>query len=300
MVQEMEKGHTEGTVVRLDRETTKRTKFWTPVFLIPKKESSKVRLISDMRTLNNCFQCPKHQPDTWKTVLQLLQSQQFLWGLTLDLRSWFHHLALHRRSQRWVRYQVHHQAYQQIALPFGLKCSPFWSHRLSHPILKYLRSQGITLVWYVDDILLLGTSKEQVESQAAQVVQLLTKLGIQVNVGKSLHQATQTPTYLGTSINLPTRQVLPLQHKLAIAIKQVKRLSKAKTFVPRYAAQAAGTLLDLAKGMTNLRGLYKVLMSLAGRAAQATKVLRHCSTTKAWMLSTPKPPSLPLLFHSIL
>ena len=146
LLQVMEEYRSEGTVARLPKAISQRTKFWTPAFIIPKKYSSKVRLISDMRTLNNCFQCPRHQPDTWKTVLQLLQSQQFLWGLTLDLRSWFHHLALHPSSQRWVRYQIGPHAFQQIALPFGLKCSPFWSHRLSHPILKLLREQGITLV----------------------------------------------------------------------------------------------------------------------------------------------------------
>ena len=48
------------------------------------------------------------------------------------------------------------------ALPFRLASSPYWAHRLSKPILQWARAQKLTLVWYVDDVLILGKSAQEV------------------------------------------------------------------------------------------------------------------------------------------
>ena len=52
------------------------------------------------------------------------------------------------------------------ALPFGLASSPYWAHWLGKPILEWARAQKLTFVWYVDDILLLGKSAQEVETAA--------------------------------------------------------------------------------------------------------------------------------------
>ena len=76
-----------------------------------------------------------------------------------------------------------------------------------------MAERGIIHVWYVDDILLLGTSEAEVEHKAAAVVQQFTKVGIQVNAQKSSTQASQQLTDLGQILDLETNKVRPHPEK---------------------------------------------------------------------------------------
>ena len=148
----------QGVLKKLSAEEKSRTKHWVPIFPRPKKDPSEIRIITDLRELNTCFQTPKHRAETWKNVLQTLENRELTWGITLDLKSWFHHLELHPKIQRWMRIQVGEQAYQMTAMPFGWTMSPWWSNKLSKPIRKWLNRREWPFCWWVDDILLLGTS----------------------------------------------------------------------------------------------------------------------------------------------
>ena len=87
------------------RELTKeeRTRFWIPTFGREKKDSHKVRLITDLRQLNTCHQVRKHKAKTWQNVLQTVSDTKLRWGVTLDIKSYYHHLQLHPDIQRWMR-----------------------------------------------------------------------------------------------------------------------------------------------------------------------------------------------------
>ena len=64
------------------------TNYWVPVFGREKKDSEKVRLITDLRDLNNCHNIQQHKPQTWKQVVELTQDQSLTWGVTLDLKAY--------------------------------------------------------------------------------------------------------------------------------------------------------------------------------------------------------------------
>ena len=105
-------------------------------------------------------------------------------------------------------------AWRAAALPFGLASSPYWAERLAQPIIQHLRSMGMTLVWYVDDLLLLGSTKEQVEGYAAYTLSLLTKLGIAVSQKKTMREAKQEVRYLGHTLDLRGYRVRAFPEKL--------------------------------------------------------------------------------------
>ena len=79
------------------------------------------------------------------------------------MANWFHHLALSNKARRWARFKFQGRDYEMTALPFGLASSPYLAHRLSKPILEWARAQKLTLVWYVDDVLILDKSAHEVE-----------------------------------------------------------------------------------------------------------------------------------------
>jgi len=74
----------------------------------------------------------------------------------------FLHLGLHPSAGRWTGIKKEMGNFQWTDLPFGLILSPYWTCRLDQVVGNTLRSQGVHLIWYVDDIRLLGDSQKSV------------------------------------------------------------------------------------------------------------------------------------------
>ena len=153
------------------------------------------------------------------------------------------------------------------ALPFGLQCSPYWTHKLARPLISYLRNLGVKLVWYVDDILILGTCPADVRSSLATAVRLFNDVGVQVNWTKSTPTPTQRLEYLGQILDLGRGLLHPPEAKLRATRGLARKTRRSKTATPARLASIAGQVLDLAKTCINLHGLPKALMAMAGRMA---------------------------------
>ena len=164
----------EGAIRGLTSDEAARTRYWVPIFPREKAHSDKIRIIHNLRELNCCHQVPRHRSEN---VLRTLQSGTHQWALTMDLKSWFHHLRMHPKLGRWMRFQHQGTPYQLVAMPFGWAMSPWWANKLSKPIRRWLNQRGWPHCWWVDDILLLGRSREEVESRAVALIDLLTQLG---------------------------------------------------------------------------------------------------------------------------
>lgn len=290
----------QGVVERLPPKKIKTTNHWIPVRPLPKRQGGS-RLISAFCELNKHYSCPKFCPDSWRSVVTLAEDPTFTVGVTLDLKSWFHHLALSPKAQRWARFQTSadqnslHTGFKMTAMPFGLKSSPIWAHRLARPIIQWARNQGMHLVWYVDDILLLGRSEAQLLQDLTDLIEMLTYLGVQVNTSKSHLKPTHKLEFLGHILDLRAKLFLPVKDKIRQAQSSVKRCLKGNTIVPRFLASAAGKVLDLAKSIANLHGLPKALMRAAALAVAATqKKQPGIAIQKAWSLSAKKPAKLRL------
>ena len=278
-----------GVARPLTQVETQTTKCWVQTFGREKPNSSKVRIITNLKPLNQCFRVDNFRSDHWGTVLQTLQNHPHChWGVTLDLKDWFFHLGLHPQTQRWIRVKGRKQSIQMLALPFGLQSSPFWSHRLSKVILQHLRGLGFVLCWYVDDILLLGESHHHVMSCLMYVLQLLTQLGLRVNFAKSHLIPTQSLIYLGQVIHLAHRSVSSVPLKAQGCRFMAHKVTSGNTVRPCNVASLAGKLLDLQKGAINLVGLPRLLMRQAGKLAKWGwyKVISKPPMLKALLLQT--------------
>ena len=283
----------QGVMRKLTSAEMQRTRFWIPIFAIPKKGTDAIRVITDMRDLNACHDVQKHRAENWTQVLQVLNDRRWAWAITLDLKSWFHHLAMHPKMQRWMRIRVGNQGYQILGMPFGWSMSPYWAHRLARPVREWLHQQGWPHCWWVDDILLLGSSAGEVESRAVQLIDKLTKLGLQVNVKKSMTKAAQKVSYLGHQLDFTTNQIQPEPEKQATTLQAVRKALKGNNFVPTHLASLAGNLLDAQRSNAALHGLPQQLMRAAGRGVHINyQVWPLCTTHMAWQKPVPKTHSL--------
>ena len=89
----------EGAFRHLPKEKTSSTKYWVPVFGEPKKDES-LRLINNFKGLSKWFSNNKCDMDNGTTLRNALRNQALRCGLTLDLKSWFHHLTVHPANRR--------------------------------------------------------------------------------------------------------------------------------------------------------------------------------------------------------
>ena len=62
------------------------TRCWTAIFPRPKKESGKIRVITDMRPLNRCTQVPKHRAARWTDLLDTIRHHESRWAISFDLK----------------------------------------------------------------------------------------------------------------------------------------------------------------------------------------------------------------------
>eukprot|EP01012_Entosiphon_sulcatum_P046348 TRINITY_DN6222_c0_g1_i4.p1 TRINITY_DN6222_c0_g1~~TRINITY_DN6222_c0_g1_i4.p1 ORF type:complete len:774 (+),score=36.90 TRINITY_DN6222_c0_g1_i4:657-2978(+) len=250
-----------GVLRQLSREEVRRTRTWTPTFAVPKKDSEKVRMVTDLRALNQCTSTPAFKQASWKDVLLLLGRARGQYMAKLDLEEYFFHLAVSEETGRWIRIRP---CWEMRGLPFGLESSPYWSARLARPVIHHLQSAGVTLVWYVDDILVVAPTEVKLISDLALIISTLNRLGFAVNMKKSVLQPTQKVEYLGLVIESDRNRVTLTTAKMAELRKETNRLINRQCCSAKALAKIAGQLQYYTKGHGALMGWPRFLMREAG------------------------------------
>ena len=174
-------------------------------------------------------------------------------------------------------------------MPFGWNLSSLWYHLLEQPVRAWIQQQGIQLAWFVDDILILGRSKEETKLNTAKVIRLFNSLGLKINMSKSQTTPTQQIEYLGQLIDLQNNHVAPLEPKRMAAQRATARFLQGHKIPPKFLAKVAGILLDQLKGNPALHSVPQQLMQWAAKLAASNK---NMSPAKAWSLPTLKHPNL--------
>ena len=117
----------------------------------------------------------------------------------LDLKDAYLSVPIHADSQKFLRFIWKDKTYQFQALPFGLNIAPRVFTRLLKPVAAFLRKRGVRLVIYLDNILIIGSSVEEIRQFTE--MSLLESLGFIINKEKSIFTPTQIITFLGFTIN---------------------------------------------------------------------------------------------------
>jgi hypothetical protein len=91
--------------------------------------------------------------------------------------------------------------YEFQCLAFGLSSAPWIFTKILKPIVSFLRKNGLRLIIYLDDILILNSSAEGAERDYLFTVSILENCGFLINVDKSVGAPSQTMEYLGLVID---------------------------------------------------------------------------------------------------
>ncbi len=173
--------------------------FYSRYFLVPKKGTQALRPILDLRVLNKYLRKYKFRMLTHSTLLKLVRHGD--WFTSIDLKDAYFHIKIYPPHRKFLRFAFLGVAYEYLVLPFGLSLSPRVFVKCTEAALTPLREKGIRLATYIDDWLVTARSEQEAREHTVMLLEHIQKLGLELNIEKSVLIPTQSITYLGLSLN---------------------------------------------------------------------------------------------------
>lgn len=174
------------------------TGVYSPLFLVRKKTGG-FRPVVDLKRLNVFIRKEHFKMESLQSILLAIRLLD--WMITVDLRDAYFHVPVHPEFQRFLRFTLGEQHFQFVCLPFGLTTSPRIFSKLLLAVVAVLRTRGLRVYHYLDDILILADSRALLLQHRELALAVLEDFGWLVNREKSQLEPTQRIIYLGASID---------------------------------------------------------------------------------------------------
>lgn len=165
-LQEMEN---QGIIERADKDEDKIT-FVSPLVLVPKGNND-FRIVVDYRDVNRAIVREPYPMPTLDRIWTAIPKGEKLYFTKLDLSNAFFHVELHEKVRHYTTFMTANGLMRFRRLPFGLSCAPEIFQKVMEKVL--VDCQGIIV--YLDDVLIFGTSIEELEERTASVKATLEK-----------------------------------------------------------------------------------------------------------------------------
>ncbi len=233
-----------------------RTGFYSPYFIVPKKGGG-LRPILDLRVLNRALHKLPFKMLTQKRIFGCIRPQD--WFEAIDLKDAYFHVSILPRHRPFLRFAFEGRAYQYKVLPFGLSLSPRVFTKVAEAALVLMREQGVRILNYLDDWLILAQSQDQLCEHRDWVLSHLSQLGLRVNWEKSKLSPTQRISFLGMELD-SVSQTARLTQERAQSVLNCLNTFKSRTAVPlkqfqRLLGHMAATAAVTPLGLLHMRPL---------------------------------------------
>ena len=167
----------------------------------------------------------------------------------IDLKDAYFTIPIHLHHQQFLRFRVEGQCYHFTCLPLGLSCAPWMFTKVMKPLMTLLRSWGIRIIVYIDDMLVMARTREEAKQHMEVLVFLLEALGFIVNQEKSLPIPAQELEFLGLSVDSQSLQLKLPSKKIRQICKEVAQLLKRESLSAQQLSQFLGKLNAASKAM---------------------------------------------------
>ncbi len=175
--------------------------FYSRYFIVPKKDEG-LHPFLDLRQLNRSVSRLKFK--MLKQVVSQIRSED--WFVTIDLKDAYFHISILPTHRDFLRFAFGGEAYQYRVLPFGLALSPRTFTKCVDATLAPLRLQGIRILIYIKDWLILAQSEQMAAQHRDVVLTHMKVLGLRLNAKKSVLSPALRTTYLGVVWDSTTMQ----------------------------------------------------------------------------------------------
>ena len=194
--------------------------FYSQIFVVMKASGS-WRPVIDLSTLNLRVHKTPFKMETLQSVLLSVRSGD--WMVSIDLKDAYLQIPIHPDSCKYLRFVVLNQVFQFKALCFGLSTASQVFTQVMAPVSVLLHRLGIRMCRYLDDWLILASSRSLVLQALETVLHLCQELGILVNWEKFQLTPSERVVYLGVILDSTLFRASPSQlriEKLCLTVEE--------------------------------------------------------------------------------
>ncbi|RMC21133.1 hypothetical protein DUI87_01991 [Hirundo rustica rustica] len=208
--------------------------FNTPILPIKKADGS-YRLVHDLREINKRTVARFPVVANRYTLLSRLGPEKQYYSV-IDLKDAFWACPLDEKSRDYFAFEwedpVTHRRQQLrwTVLPQGFTESPnLFGQALEQILQEYQTGEGVTLIQYVDDLLIAGEAEDKVQAKSIRLLNFLTAKGLKVSKAK-LQFVEEEVKYLGHYLRKGEKKIDPERVKGILSIpppkskKQIRQL----------------------------------------------------------------------------
>lgn len=199
--------------------------FASPMLLVKKKNGSD-RLCVDYRELNSNTISDKYPLPLISDQIARLRGANYF--SCLDMASGFHQIPIHPYSIERTAFVTPEGQYEFLTMPFGLKNAPSVFQRA---VMKALGELAYSyVIVYMDDIMIISSTKEEGFYRLENVLDILTKAGFSFNVTKCSFLRTSVE-YLGYEIKAGVIRPNPRKIQALTALPPPQSVHQLRQFL---------------------------------------------------------------------
>ena len=114
-----------------------------------------------------------------------------------DLKDAYFHVKVNQRFWRFLQFRWRGRLYEYLVLPFGLCLAPLVFTHMTKPLQAFLHTKRVRCIFYLDNILIIGSLKEECLANLKMTLCLLTKVVFVVTYKKLSLVLVQHFPFLG-------------------------------------------------------------------------------------------------------
>ena len=185
----------------------------SPIFCVPKKNNSGLRIVQDFRELNAHSHIDKYSMKEISECIGDIGRANSTIFTTLDLTSGFWQMPMHPAHSHLTAFTVPSKGqFEWVTSPMGLLGCPASFQRLMETVMRGIEK----VIVYIDDLLIHSANHEEHIATLKLVLERLVENGLKINLEKCVF-GNQEVSYLG--FTLTPHGITPGKDKLK-AIKE--------------------------------------------------------------------------------
>ena len=161
--------------------------------------------------------------------------------------------------RKYLRFEHDGHLYEFVCLPNRLSSAPRIFTKLLKPALARLREDGVLLVIYIDDIILLAEDPQTLITYIHNATTLLKSLGFAIHEGKSLFAPSQRVAFLGFILDSNTMTASMKSDKAVKVKTAIGQLLRKERPQIREVASVVGLMVSCFLGVKYAPLFYRAL-----------------------------------------
>ena len=177
---------------------SQKDQFLSNIFIVKKKDGGSRSVIS-LNELNQYIPLLHFKIESLQSLKTLLQKSEYM--CKLDLKDAYLCVPHSQDDRKSVMFRWEGTMYQGLCLCFGLALASIVFTKFLKILMALFRRIRIRIVIYLDDMLIIGRTKEETITLRDIVILLFQCLGFVINQKKSLMTPGQEIEFLGMIVN---------------------------------------------------------------------------------------------------